>query len=225
MTGPAAHDAGPGAGPRRPGLAGRLGQLVLMLVFLGYPALVWFGMLHWSPRVLALTLIAVLVPLTALRLRHKPREQLLGLAVVPAVSVAALGLAALLDQGGYVLMVPVVINVALLVGFGSTLRPGSQPMIERFARLQEEHLNAEQVAWCRLWTRLWCGFFVANGATALVLALAAPLSWWAAYTGVIAYVLSGLMLGIEWILRRQRFGPGGSRLSADVSGESSHEGC
>ena len=183
-----------------------LGRALMAVVCIAYPALVWFGLGHWSPRVLACVMLAVVVPSAAIRLRGSSREHLASLAILPVVTVVALSLAALLNSSGYVLMVPVVINVSLLVGFGSTLRPGATPMIERFARLESPELSEAKQAWCRLWTRIWCAFFVLNGGTALALALAAPLSWWAFYTGLLSYGLMGVLFSVEWVLRRQRFG-------------------
>jgi uncharacterized membrane protein len=180
-------------------------RLLAVAVFVAYPVLVWEGLTRGSPRQLALLLLCVLVPLAALRVRGPQRAAVRDLAVVPLVTAAALGLAALLDAAGWMLAVPVAINAALLVVFAASLRRGSVPMVERFARLQVPHLTAAQQAWCRTWTRIWCGFFVANSATALALALLAPLSWWALYNGLVAYVLMGALLAGEWLLRRRRF--------------------
>ncbi len=173
-----------------------------------YPILVWVGLSAWPPRTVALVLIAALVPLVIAGHRSDASRGIVGLAAVPLVTAAALALAACLDDEGLVLVVPVVINVLLLVTFGATLRSGARPMIERFARLVEPDLGTDKQAWCRAWTMIWCGFFVANGAVALGLSLAAPLSWWAIYNGLVAYALIGTLLAAEWILRRRRFGRG-----------------
>jgi uncharacterized membrane protein len=186
-------------------------------VVVGYPALVWFGLGHWSPRKLALVLLCVIVPVVVVRLRGRARDAARQLAALPLVTVAALLLSATLNSSGYVLVVPVAINALLLVTFGSTLRAGSQPMIERFARMQVPDLSPGQLAWCRMWTCIWCGFFVLNGGIALTLALAAPLSWWAVYNGLIAYVLMGILFATEWLLRRRRFP------DAHCGGSSSHD--
>ena len=146
------------------------------------------------------------MPAAASRLRGRSRATLAPLALPPLVAVAALVMAAVLDARGWVLAVPVAINALLLLAFGFTLRRGSVPMIERFARLQTEALNPAQQAWCRTWTGIWCAFFLSNGAIALALALAAPLAWWALYNGLIAYGLMGLLFSGEWLLRRRRFG-------------------
>ena len=187
-------------------------RILAAVATLLYPLLVWRGLLAGSPRRVALVLLCVLVPAAALRWftaqdrsRPAPATQLRELAPLPLVSIFGLVLAALLDDLGLMLLVPVAINAVLLLAFGSTLRSGSTPMIERFARLQVPDLDADQRAWCRLWTWIWCAFFVANGAVAAALAFAAPLSWWAFYTGLLSYLLIGALFASEWLLRRRRF--------------------
>ena len=177
---------------------------------IAYPLLVWLGLTHGSPRLLALLLIAVLLPVAAFRLRGRPDVGMRVLGLPPLVAIATLVLAALLDARGWVLAVPVAINALLLAAFGATLRRGTMPMIERFARLQTAELTPEQQAWCRAWTAIWCLFFTLNGAAALTLALAAPLAWWTLYNGLIAYLLMGALFAGEWLLRRRRFGPPGA---------------
>lgn len=187
------------------GGAARLGGVLGAAIVVAYPLLVYHGLTSWSPRVVSLVLLAVLGPLFLFRARRLDRGTVRGLAVVPAVTVLALGAGAALDAAGCVLVVPVAISTVLLIAFGSTLRDGAVPMIERFARLQESDLSPDQRTWCRQWTWIWCGFFVVNGGVAAALALLAPLRWWTVYNGLVAYGLIGLLFATEWLLRRRRF--------------------
>ncbi|MFY3265494.1 hypothetical protein ACOTE4_24645 [Achromobacter xylosoxidans] len=57
------------------------------------------------------------------------------------------------------------------------------------------------VRYTRAVTRVWCGFFAINGTVAAMLAAWGPWSWWTAYNGAISYVLMGLLMGAEWLLR------------------------
>lgn len=180
-------------------------RILLGIVFVAYPVIVWIGLREQSPRLIAAVLLCVMLPVAAWRLRRSSREAMRGLAIVPIVTVVVLSLSAALDAAGFLLAVPVLINTIFLCVFGASLRRGTMPMVERFARLQEPDLTPEQVAWCRLWTVIWCVFFVANATTALVLAVAAPLAWWATYNGLVAYVLIGILFAVEWTLRRRRF--------------------
>ncbi len=173
---------------------------------IAYPIVVWLGLSSGSPRHVAILLLAVMTPALLLRSRGQGgRPPLRGLAVVPATILGVLVVAAILDGGELILATPVAANAVLLLSFGATLRSGSASMIERFARLQEPDLSESKQAWCRLWTKLWCGFFVANGAIAAALALAGDVEAWALYNGLFAYALIGGMFALEWTLRRVRF--------------------
>lgn len=183
----------------------RIARLAAAIALLLYPLAVWLGLSQQSPRLLALVLLAVMAPAAMWRLRQSPRSHVRGLALIPLVTIAALAAAALLDATGCMLFVPVAINVVCLIAFAATLRRTAMPMIERFARLQQAELTVAQQAWCRLWTAIWCAFFLVNGGIAAALAVAAPLSWWAFYNGLLAYALIGALLSIEWLLRRRRF--------------------
>ena len=198
---PEAHAAQPPS-RRNWGRAGRVAGAVLLIA---YPVLVYYGLTHWSSRVVALVLLCLLVPVALGRLRRPDAVALRSLSAIPLVTAVALVLGFALNASGFVLVVPVAISAMLLLTFGSTLRRGRVPMIERFARLHEAELSEAKVRWCRQWTVAWCVFFVANGGIALVLALAAPLAVWTAYNGLVAYLLMGLLLATEWIARRLRF--------------------
>lgn len=191
-------------GPREPyALAARIAFGVTVAL---YPFVVWYALSRGSARAAAIVLLCATLPLALLRWRNVGSGALRGLGILPFVTVFTVGLGALLGEAGFVLAVPSVVNVVLLSVFASTLRPGSTPMIERFARLQLERPTPEQLRWCRAWTWIWCAFFVVNGGTATALALWAQTSWWAAYTGGIAYLGIGALLLLEWTLRRRRFG-------------------
>lgn len=180
-------------------------RYLAIVAFIGYPLLVWRGLSAGSPRTIALILLVVLAPAAYLRLRSTNRPQTRGLMAIPLVTITSLGIASLLNQIGFILVVPVAINLVFLATFGVTLRSGSMPMVERFARLQDPDLTPEKQAWCRLWTQIWCGFFVINGTIAAVLGFSAPLEWWALYNGLLSYICSGILLTTEWLLRRRRF--------------------
>jgi uncharacterized membrane protein len=140
-----------------------------------------------------------------LQLLARDRGRPLSLLAVPLTVLPLPLLAYLWSEPRLLLALPVLINLVFLLHFGASLR-GPQPIVERLARLQVSDLGAAEVVYCRQVTRLWCGFFVVNGGLAGLLALFAPLSAWALYTGLIAYVLMGLLGAGEYVVRKQRFG-------------------
>jgi uncharacterized membrane protein len=198
--------AGSGAGPRRPP---RWLPVVVGVLFAVYPLLVWIGLASRSPREVAIVLLCLLVPLSWWLLRSTGGGKAgFALVLAPLLTVAAIAGSALFDEAAWLFVEPVVISLVMLAVFGVTLRRGATPMIERFARLQEPELTADKQQWCRLWTWIWCSFFVVNAAAAGVLAALAPMAWWVAWTTTFSYGLMGVLFGGEWLLRRRRFGHG-----------------
>ena len=95
---------------------------------------------------------------------------------------------------------PAIANAAMLLLFSlSLLSPRS--LIERLARIQHPDLPPEGVMYTRRVTWVWCGFFIVNGSLALATALWSSIELWSLYNGFIAYLLMGILLVGEYIIR------------------------
>ena len=102
----------------------------------------------------------------------------------------------------FIKLYPFLVNLIMLTLFAWSLwHPPS--IIERLARLQTAELPEQAITYTRKVTVTWCLFFIGNGLIALLTALCAPLAIWSLYNGLIAYVLIGLLFGIEWLIRRR----------------------
>lgn len=182
--------------------------IAIGLLFALYPLLVWVGLANQRPRAVAVGLLVVMVPVLWHLVRRAGPATAMSVLLAPALTVAAVAASAVFDDATWLFAEPVVISLVLLLVFGVTLRRGSRPMIERFARLQEPDLSPPKQAWCRLWTWIWCSFFVVNAASSWLLSALAPMAWWVLYTTTLAYVLMGVLFASEWLLRRRRFAHG-----------------
>ncbi|MFY3136382.1 hypothetical protein ACOTFF_00380 [Achromobacter xylosoxidans] len=123
-----------------------------------------------------------------------------GARVLPLAAVAFCLALAVSNSTDWLRWYPVMVNAMLLAVFGASLHRG-RPVIERLARLRHPDLPAAGVRYTRNVTRVWCGFFAFNGTIAAALAAWGPWNWWTAYNGAISYVLMGLLMGGEWLLR------------------------
>ncbi len=95
---------------------------------------------------------------------------------------------------------PVLVSLVLLGVFAySLIAPPT--VVERLARLREPDFPPAAVAYTRRVTQVWCGFFVLNGGIAFATAWWASQAVWSLYTGVIAYVLMGILFGGEYLVR------------------------
>ncbi len=175
-----------------------------ILLMAAYPFAVYFGLTRLGPGPTAGLLLALAL-LRVFPWLVRRREERGRAALLHAAGLLALAGGLLLTQDGRVaLSLPVVVNLGLLVFFAASLRSGV-PVVETIARRIDGELSEARRAYCRTVTRVWCLFFASNAAIAGVLALAAPLSWWTVYTGVISYALMGALFLGEYAVRRQRF--------------------
>ncbi len=159
-----------------------------------YPLAIWFLQGKVEPRVLAgLLLIAALTRIMSLRVSRSSRWWMLGVLFLAAIAAWA---NALLPLKLY----PVFVNGMMLSIFSySLISPPS--VVERLARLQEPNLPVQAVAYTRRVTQVWCVFFFINGVIAFITAVWASPALWSLYNGVIAYVMMGVLFGIEYLVR------------------------
>ncbi len=174
------------------------------LLAVAYPFLIFAG-LHWlEPRWLAL-LLGATVLLRVLMRWHRPSREELQRLLVPGLLVGfVLAPTWVMNDARALLFVPPLVNGALLLAFARTLRTGP-PLVETFARMQHPDLSDAQVRYCRTVTLVWCVFFAFNAVVSAWLAFAADLWVWTLYTGLVAYVLVGLIFGAEFVVRSWRF--------------------
>jgi uncharacterized membrane protein/3-hydroxymyristoyl/3-hydroxydecanoyl-(acyl carrier protein) dehydratase len=177
--------------------------VVQIILALGYPFIVFFGLRRFEPREVGLGLLALVL----VRILGRPSRLLAYVRSfwLPIGGIAGIAaLAAVSNHPLVLLLAPTVTSWTLLLVFGRSLS-GDLPVIERFARIQAGTLSAEEVRYCRTVTWVWCGFFLVNGVGALALALAGSLAAWAWYTGLLAYVLMGMLFASELTVRHWRF--------------------
>lgn len=183
-------------GKKLPGI-----QVATGLTLLAWPFMVWFGLthnsLHWLLPLIALLLILRLWQ--AKRTAGPMRVVMQSAALVGIVLCIA---STLLKTHQLLLFYPVVVNLLMLALFGGSLWT-AMPLVERLARLRDPQLPPEGVRYTRRVTQVWCLFFIVNGSIALFTALQGNMRLWTAWNGIIAYGLMGLLMAVEWLVRRQ----------------------
>lgn len=176
-------------------------RLATGAIVLAWPLLVGFGLahngLHWLLPVMAALL---LLRLFQVRKQAGPMRR-----VLQSVALAGIALcvaSSVLKAHQLLLFYPVVVNLVMLAVFGGSLW-SAMPLVERLARLREPNLPPEGVRYTRQVTRIWCLFFIVNGSVALFTALHGDMRLWTAWNGVIAYLLMGILMAGEWLVRRR----------------------
>ena len=179
----------------------RIAQFLGILVLVAYPFAVWFG-LSYQKGYWLIALLCLVFVLRLSLLRGNLREWVGFGKVLAGFGFALCVASVLLKDFQLLLYYPVLMNGLLLVLFGSSLF-GTKSFVERLARLQEPDLPPAAVIYTRHVTMLWCLFFVINGSIALATCLYGSMQLWALYNGLISYILIGLLMAAEWIVRKR----------------------
>jgi uncharacterized membrane protein len=198
MESPASQVAAPRAA------AGRVAAGVAeALFYLAYPFVIYLAYTRLGTRGLGALLLGLYGFSLVLRLRGSAAE--LWQVVRPHLGLAlGIGVAIAVDDRRLLQLLPMLVSLYMLSIFATSLWRGP-PMIERFARVVEDDLPDFTLPYCRRVTAVWCVFLGLNSACIGVLALAAPLAWWAVYTGFLFYLLLALLLGVEFLVRKLWF--------------------
>ena len=175
-----------------------------ILIALGYPLLVYFALDLASPRAIALAILA----LYALRLATLAKGRLAAYARIAgpvAVAITAASAISLVwnDPRG-LLLSPALVNLALLAVFAASLA-SRETVIESLALAHGAVGSEELSAYCQKVTAIGCALFAANAGVSAWLALFGTRASWALYTGLVAYLLMGLLFATEFVYRHWRF--------------------
>lgn len=188
-----------------------LWRVVAGVLVVLYPAGVYYVLTEHDGRMGIIGLLSLSIAIAAVRLRGAQSGQRLQVLAMPGALALLAGASLMLDDHRFVLALPVLVNLILLSTFASTLWSDT-PLVERFARMQVDDLSSAELTYCRSVTVIWSLFFIVNGGIAGSLAWLSPVSWWALYTGLISYLLIGMLGAGEYIVRKIRFGRYGSGL-------------
>lgn len=171
------------------------------VAIIAYPVAVWCGLKNWGMSILAPLLIIAFI-LRLFTFRGKLNQLTFFGKAMAVAGIVLVITSVVLRETSMLLYYPVAVNVLLLgLFFGSLF--ARQSLVERLARLSEPDLPPEGVVYTRRVTQVWCLFFVCNGSFALYTCLKGDVSLWALYNGGISYLLIGLLMGIEWIVRKR----------------------
>lgn len=88
-------------------------------------------------------------------------------------------------------------------GFGRSLRPDRIPLCTQWAALLHRPLPDEVQRYTRAVTAAWTLFFAFMGILSAVLYVLAPLRIWSVFSNFLTLPLAGLMLAVEYSLRRR----------------------
>ncbi len=173
---------------------------LIWAVTISYPFLVWLSLDYFQPRWVALALAGLFL------LRVLARGSILssspqGVWLAPACALFLLAVA-LVNETSWLLAYPVFVSLAFFAVFSFSL--ASPPtVVEHLARLDDPNLPPKGVAYTRKVTQVWSGFFLGNAALSLATIWYGDQWLWSLYNGCVFYVLMGLLMAGEMVVRRR----------------------
>lgn len=176
---------------------------VPVLLMIGYPLLVFWGLRRLTPRIVAL-LAAVVIVIFWIKRAGSASATGASRHVPSIIGLVLCGTAAVMNAESALLFMPAIVSCGFLVLFGWTLvRPPS--MVERIAVKMAGPLPENERPYCRTITWVWTGFFLLNISLAIYTALGTSRALWVWYNGIISYVLIGLIFAAELVYRYWKF--------------------
>jgi uncharacterized membrane protein len=170
---------------------------ILIAVSAAYPIMLFVADTKVTPLAFAAGACVLLGVRAFLGEQHWSRELRAPL-LAAIVMIAGL---ALLDGALAAKAYPVVLSAGLALLFGLSLRQ-PRSLVERIAELSGDVLSPAARRYCRRVTLVWAIWLALNTMISAALALAGSLAAWTLWTGLIAYVVTGVIFGGEFVLRR-----------------------
>lgn len=165
-------------------------KVIFIIASVMYPLLLWvFGNIAWIHILMAITCVGRAI-------FSKSGMFLLG--GLCFVCLAIFSTMNIFESAAF--YYPVIINIALFIAFASSLK--GESVITRIARQSGGKMDENGVVYTRKLTKIWCGMFVFNGSIAAILAHNESKVYWSIFCGIISYVLIGVLLIGEYILRK-----------------------
>ncbi|MCU7808241.1 MAG: hypothetical protein KZQ73_10300 [Candidatus Thiodiazotropha sp. (ex Semelilucina semeliformis)] len=173
----------------------------LLLLLIAYPLTLHLGIVENGSLLPTVTILVGLIWLSGLSMIANKHR--IGWLFISGGGMLA---AWLYTQAGDPVLVlklpPILINGILFMLFSSTLLPGKQPLISRFAEIMHGHkLDPVAIRYTYGVTVLWSVMFMIMIVESVLLALFATPEVWSLFTNFINYALIGLVFFIEYRIR------------------------
>jgi len=171
--------------------------LLVGLLFL-YPLAVYFGLQFSEPALIAALFILVL--LARYWFTKNSTVNFAHMKIITISGIALLAFATFANSEMALKFYPVVISVCFLGVFAYTLY--KPPSFVEVIASKFETLDDHAKRYTRTVTKVWCGFFIINGLIATATIFHPDPVVWLTYNGLISYLLMGILMAVEFIIRK-----------------------
>ena len=171
-------------------------RALLVVFFIAYPFIVYFGINYLPPSFFGLVLVVLLAMRFGVLLPEERRLFLPILAVFIAYAIAT----TIFDSATMLLYYPALVNFSLCLVFASSLRQ-EESLLLRIVRARGVVMSEYAPRYLYRLTALWAGFFVLNGMVSIWTSTLSMQAW-TLYNGLISYFIVAILGASEWLFRR-----------------------
>lgn len=170
-------------------------RVIVVIFFLSYPFIIFFGIKVLPPGFLGLLLLVLLAMRFGVLVKEERQILLPVLILFLGYSVVT----TILNSVSMLLYYPALVNFSLFVTFANSLR--HEESLLRIVRARGATISEYTPGYLYKLTAVWAGFFVVNGLVSIwssTLSMAA----WTLYNGMLSYCIVGVLIGGELLFRR-----------------------
>ncbi|MCQ8878456.1 hypothetical protein NQT69_10635 [Pseudoalteromonas shioyasakiensis] len=175
-----------------------MNKAVLVGLLFLYPLAVYFGLQFSEPALIAALFIVVL--LARYWLTKSNIVNFAHMKIITISGIALLGFATFANSELALKFYPVVISSCFLAVFAYSLY--NPPSFIEVIASKFETLDEHAKRYTRTVTKVWCGFFIINGLIATATIFHPDPVVWLTYNGLISYLLMGILMAVEFIIRK-----------------------
>ena len=175
-------------------------KVVIVIFLLLYPILIYFGLNYFSPSQLGIFFL-ILFAIRSVFARTRSTSARWQLIFTVTIGGTLAALTWIYNSKEFLLWYPVGLNITFLIIFASSLLfPPS--IIERIARTFHKDFPESAIAYTRNVTIVWTIFFAINIFVSGWTVLNGDMEIWTLYNGLISYIIVGILLGAEFVVRK-----------------------
>ena len=172
-------------------------KIILIAIILIYPFLIFFGIKFLSIKYLGL-LIILMFSLRLLILKNSVDKVWIYITILGIILVL---FSMFVNNIIVMLLYPMFISCILCITFAYSLFQDKSIITKIAIKMSNTDLPAFALTYTWYVTLAWCMFFVVNASISLATVIYGAMDVWSIYNGFISYILIGIFMSIEIIVR------------------------
>ncbi|APC97535.1 COG4648 family protein [Francisella frigiditurris] len=174
-------------------------KLLVITLIIVYPFVVFFSLEWFSIRYLSLLIVFIFF-LRLLTIKSFKKNNITWIILtLLGMFLAFIGMIS--NNVIFIQLYPVLVSLSLLGVFTFSLFQPYSFITHIAMQISKEPLPSYVVKYTRKVTLVWCIFFGFNATISIITILTGSITLWTLYNGLLSYMLIGILISGEWILR------------------------